>query len=400
MSRSTSIGLIIPLSLVAIVGIVSSIRVSSQCEKIKAKYHALERELESLRQEEQRQNQTSKAVSARNYCESIKSTNTTNDETETSRQYSNRLESEVSDGLLVKPIGRIRSIYRLCVGTPRQGLLAPNARGSIEMAKLGDSNTASSVSGLEGYSHIWVIFIFHLNTKSKDKGTRIKSKIAPPALGGQKVGIFATRTPHRFNPIGITLCRLDNIQVEKKTQKVILRVSGLDLVDGTPVLDIKPYVPVYDSVGQNAAKLPLWVAGGLATKRTVSVSKQARNELEAILVATPNALQFYGPKHGEKTVIDTMDRVLGCIQQVLAIDVRSSFQTKKAREGRFKAERAERIKNMKASGVASVEDICTQQLDNLLIRYKVEEASDLKRSTSQGSGAEDIITVVSVELLS
>ena len=84
----------------------------------------------------------------------------------------------------------------------------------------------------------------------------------------------------------------------------------------------------------------------------------------------------------------------------MAIDVRSSFQTKKAREGRFKAERAERIKNMKASGVASVEDICTQQLDNLLIRYKVEEASDLKRSTSQGSGAEDIITVVSVELLS
>ena len=89
--------------------------------------------------------------------------------------------------LLVKPIGVIRSIYRLCVGTPRQGLLAGDARGRIELYKLGDSSIRDSVSGLEGFSYIWIIFQFHLNTKSSRKG--VKSKISPPALGGKKVSL-------------------------------------------------------------------------------------------------------------------------------------------------------------------------------------------------------------------
>eukprot|EP00536_Pseudo-nitzschia_multiseries_P007872 jgi/Psemu1/196647/e_gw1.190.68.1 len=140
---------------------------------------------------------------------------------------------------------------------PCQGLLAPDARGRIELDKIGNSSTAATrgrieldkignsstaatVSGLEEFSYIWILFHFHLNTQSAKKERRFKSKIAPPALGGKKVGIYATRSPHRHNPIGITLCKLDRIQVHGP-HDVTLHVSGLDLVDGTPVLDIKPY---------------------------------------------------------------------------------------------------------------------------------------------------------------
>ena len=162
---------------------------------------------------------------------------------------------------MVKPIGTVNSIYRLCVGTPRQGLLAPDARGRIQLAKFGDAKSGDAVIGLEGYSHIWVLFYFHLNTQSQNNSKnanskrRVKSKVALPALGGKKVGNLATRTPHCFNPIGITLCKLDKIETPSKNNKkdknhnqVVLHHLGLDLVDGTPIFDIKPYVPFYDSV--------------------------------------------------------------------------------------------------------------------------------------------------------
>lgn len=327
-------------------------------------------------------------------------------------------EDDDNGQLLVKRIGTVRSIYRLCVGTPRQGLLAPNARGFIELEKLGDTSTAESVQGLEGYSHIWVIFVFHLNTKTTKRGSknRAKSKIAPPALGGQKVGILATRTPHRFNPVGITLCKLDKIKKirvpsktkkTKSTESVMLCVSGLDLVDGTPVLDIKPYVPVYDSVPKNMVRLPSWVSGGLATHRSVIIEPQASKELKTILENDKNALQFYGPSQGEESTIEeTVDYTIECIQQVLAIDVRSSFQTKKARQGKFQAERSGRIQNSTQTIIIDDDDdndnarqLCTQQLDNLLIQYTVQEPSTHQRMPSEGSGAEDTVSICSIQLL-
>ena len=310
---------------------------------------------------------------------------------------SNSMENDLN----VKPIGVVRSIYRLCVGTPRQGLLAPNARGRIDLFQLGDSSPADSVDGLEKYSHIWILFVFHLNTQSNNP-SKIKSKITPPALGGQRVGIYATRTPHRYNPIGITLCRLDRIVVtDKKT--VTLHISGLDLVDGTPVLDIKPFVPVYDSVREldGKAVVPSWVEDGLATQRPVIFLDSAKSDLRAILDRDPTALEFYGPKHDETSIDDTFESILKCIQQVLAIDVRSSYQTKKNRSGEFQAERSIRMKvfTRRASKTHGSSNICTQQLDNLLISYEITEASDLKRGPSQNSGAEDILTVISIEYL-
>jgi tRNA-Thr(GGU) m(6)t(6)A37 methyltransferase TsaA len=395
MSKDLVIGAI---ASAAVVSSVISFRRQRQIEK---ECDALQRELIELRRETNNEKSIEIIETNASREEEIVIAEETKKSEKSSRSlFPPRPTLEFDEGrLLVKPIGTIRSIYRLCVGTPRQGLLAPNARGCIELLKLGDSSPAYSVVGLEGYSHVWVIFVFHLNTQSKN-ATKIKSKIAPPALGGEKVGIFATRTPHRFNPIGITLCKLDRVQAEKG-DKVTLHISGLDLVDGTPVLDIKPYVPIYDSVEQDV-KLPPWVTGGLATKREVRITNEARYELQRLLEEDPHALQFYGPSQGDKTTEDTLNYALECIRQVLAIDVRSSYQTKKAREGKSQAERAERVKsnNVKGNYNAMASDVCTQQLDNLLIYYKVEEGSDRKRSNSENSGAEDMLSVISIQLLS
>jgi tRNA (adenine37-N6)-methyltransferase len=290
------------------------------------------------------------------------------------------------DGLLVKPIGVVHSIYRLCVGTPRQGLLAPNAHGRIELLGL----SPDVVDGLDSFSHIWIVFIFHLNTQAKNSN-RIPSKIAPPALGGKKVGVLATRSPHRNNPIGMTLCKLDSItRATKNSNKTYLNVSGLDLVDGTPVVDIKPYVPNYDSVPADQLKVPSWVSDGLDTRRPVNIESHALQQLEQILTENPEALQFYGGQSLDATV----EQVATCIAEVLSVDVRSAWQTKKAREGKSQAERASRVQGDYTEGSSE----CTQQLDNLLIRYTVSQPGTQNRDESEGSGAEDTVLVHSIEL--
>lgn len=194
--------------------------------------------------------------------------------------------------ITIQPIGHVSSVYRLCVGTPRQGLLAPNSRGRIDLYP--SRISSDSVMDLDKFSHLWVVFIFHLNSNTKtverskqkeENGDIIKrqfpSKIAPPALGGKRVGIFATRSPHRPNPVGFTLCKIDEIVIPKKKRPQTreepyhIYISGIDLVDGTPVVDIKPYVPHYDSVGlidggiqalsqsMNPVEVPEWVSDGL-----------------------------------------------------------------------------------------------------------------------------------------
>ena len=110
--------------------------------------------------------------------------------------------------ITMQPVGHVSSVYQLCVGTPRQGLLAPNSRGRIDLYP--DRIGSDSVLSLDSFSHVWVMFIFHLNTTPQKKflenGEEDKrpfpSKIKPPALGGKRVGVFATRTPHRPNQIG------------------------------------------------------------------------------------------------------------------------------------------------------------------------------------------------------
>lgn len=312
------------------------------------------------------------------------------------------LEEMLQDGVLsVKPIGTVRSIYRLCVGTPRQGLLAPHARGRLE---LHGPSSRDAVLELDGFSHIWVVFVFHLNTVSKNQ--RVPSKIAPPALGGKKVGVLATRSPHRKNPIGMTLCKLESITLPSKNSSVtVLNVSGLDLVDGTPILDIKPYVPHYDSVPVEDVRLPPWVSGGLATRRPVHIESNALDELQDILAKDSSALDFYGTNSGDGSLDETMKAATHAIAEVLSIDVRSKWQTNKARDSKFQAERAGRVRDVLLdddddnSTNSDANQQCTQQLDNLLVSYTVEAPEQHERSTSEGSGAEDVVHVHSIRLL-
>jgi tRNA-Thr(GGU) m(6)t(6)A37 methyltransferase TsaA len=321
--------------------------------------------------------------------------------------------AEASSLMTIQPVGVVRSIYQLSVGTPRQGLLAPHARGRIELNMLPIDIATDAVAGLEDFSHVWIVFLFHLNTSAAggDEHRRRRAKISPPALGGKKVGVFATRAPHRFNPVGMTLVKLDRIQVHQKhvqgrkpVKTVCLHVSGLDLVDGTPVVDIKPFVPDYDGVPIDSGyKLPTWVSGGLATKRVVCIVDEARQELRNILHENESALEFYGGGADESPQVG-FENVLQCIEEVLAIDVRSQWQTKKARQGKSQADRAARLRHVSSNDVpvlvpSTTRAECTQQIDNLLITYTIEEATETERPTSQGSGAEDKVIVTSIQLL-
>lgn len=135
----------------------------------------------------------------------------------------------------MEPIGFIESCFKDKFGTPRQPGLVKKAWAKLKIR--GDLQPAEALQGLEGFSHVWLIWVFHQN-----KVSRYHAKVHPPRLGGKSIGLFATRTPHRPNPIGLSLVEL--ISVEKDG----IIVSGADLVDGTPILDIKPYLPEVEAI--------------------------------------------------------------------------------------------------------------------------------------------------------
>ena len=134
----------------------------------------------------------------------------------------------------VTPIGFLKSCYPDKFGTPRQPGLVPGARAELKLRP--DLQPELALQGLEGFSHIWLIFVFH-----KNQSARYHAKVHPPRLGGEPIGLFATRTPHRPNPIGLSLVEL--IEIQQDT----LILEGIDLIEGTPILDIKPYLPEVES---------------------------------------------------------------------------------------------------------------------------------------------------------
>lgn len=137
-------------------------------------------------------------------------------------------------------IGLIHSCFKEKFGIPRQPGLAPLARGRLEL--LPPYNDPQALVGLENTSHLWVQFVFHANRR-EDWKPRVKA----PRLGGNKtLGVFATRSPVRPAPIGLSVVKLEGITQEG--ERLFLELSGVDMLDGTPVLDIKPYVPYVDAV--------------------------------------------------------------------------------------------------------------------------------------------------------
>jgi tRNA-Thr(GGU) m(6)t(6)A37 methyltransferase TsaA len=137
-------------------------------------------------------------------------------------------------------IGIIHSCFKEKFGIPRQPGLVPLARAQLEF--LPPYNDPAALEGLTDCSHIWIQFVFHANRREA-----WKPKVKPPRLGGNKSrGVFATRSPVRPSPIGLSVVKLEGIRQDGA--KLWLELSGVDLLDGTPVLDIKPYVPYVDSV--------------------------------------------------------------------------------------------------------------------------------------------------------
>ena len=124
-----------------------------------------------------------------------------------------------------QPIGIIHSPFKENIGVPRQAVGAPDIKGTIEVF----DEFADGLTDLDGFSHIVVIFHLHMVKNSSLK--------AHPPWYGKEHGVFATRSPYRPNPIGVSVIKLEHID------KNILHISGVDMADGSPVLDIKPHVP-------------------------------------------------------------------------------------------------------------------------------------------------------------
>lgn len=141
---------------------------------------------------------------------------------------------------MMKPVAYFRSPFGSKFGIPRQAGVVADVRGSIVLDK--EYRTADAVRGMEEFDYLWLIWGFSAN-KHGAKGVTVR----PPRLGGNKqMGVFATRSPFRPNPIGLSSVRIDHIDYGCPDAPVI-HVLGADLMDGTPIYDIKPYIPYTDA---------------------------------------------------------------------------------------------------------------------------------------------------------
>jgi tRNA-Thr(GGU) m(6)t(6)A37 methyltransferase TsaA len=229
------------------------------------------------------------------------------------------IQLNTSEGFFVQPIATIESCYRQCVGTPRQGILVPASRARVILAS---NMSPEALDGLEQFSHVWLTFKFHMNTNTLKNARAFDgvvndtrkytfiAKITPPMLK-KKVGVLATRSPHRPNPIGVTLAKIE--AVSKATRTVTL--SCCDLVHGTPILDIKPYVPSYDNV--YPFTIPQWIEETIDTRNEVRLHESVTPDLIATLSPW---LDLYR---------DDCETFLRGLLQTLEAEVRSKFQTSK-----------------------------------------------------------------------
>ncbi|MDP3846546.1 MAG: tRNA (N6-threonylcarbamoyladenosine(37)-N6)-methyltransferase TrmO [Pseudomonas sp.] len=176
----------------------------------------------------------------------------------------------------VSPVGFVRSCFKEKFAIPRQPQLAPAARGVLEL--LAPFDQPHAIEGLEQVSHVWLLFLFHAALEAQPR-----LRVRPPRLGGnQSLGVFATRSTHRPNGIGQSVVKLDKVEPGR------LYLSGIDLLDGTPVLDIKPYVPYADclpsAVNQIAATPPELIAVDWSAA-ALSAAQQHGLRLQEPLVA-------------------------------------------------------------------------------------------------------------------
>ncbi|CEM38536.1 unnamed protein product [Vitrella brassicaformis CCMP3155] len=161
----------------------------------------------------------------------------------------------------LKVIGVCRSCYGEKYGAPRQGILCPASHGVIVFDQ---QYTEAYLDGLDSFSHLWIIFLFHMALDA-DGNAVMKPKVRPPKLLGTKVGVFATRSPHRPSPIGLSAAKIERVAGR------CVYVSGIDLVDKTPVIDIKPYHPL-DALPGVSVGCPQWLMTPMQSHAHLKVS--------------------------------------------------------------------------------------------------------------------------------
>ena len=198
-------------------------------------------------------------------------------------------------------IGFISSCYKEKFGIPRQPNLVKSATTELHLNKqFGEE----SVRGLEGFSHLWIHFVFH---KTLQQGWH--SMVRPPRLGGNaKIGVFASRSPYRPNALGLSVVEL--LSIEQQQSGIVLQLGGCDLLDKTPVLDIKPYLPYVDALpdatGGFANDLP-------AASMHVTFSEQAKQQCQ-------------------QAEARLNQNITAVITEILCLDPRPSYQQDKISE--------------------------------------------------------------------
>lgn len=140
----------------------------------------------------------------------------------------------------MQPLCRIETPFAEKFGVPRQPLLVEEAWGVMRFPK--NDFFVEAFRGMEEHSHLWLIFEFDQISEGD-----VQALVRPPRFQGkEKLGVFATRSPHRPNRLGLSVVKM--VKLDMAGKEVVLHVSGVDMVTGTPILDIKPYVPYVDSV--------------------------------------------------------------------------------------------------------------------------------------------------------
>ena len=185
------------------------------------------------------------------------------------------------NSLQITPIGHIASPYKEKFAVPRQPGLIQDGGGQLIFHA--PYNHPDAVRGLEQFSHLWLLFIFH---QTAQQGWH--PLVRPPRLGGNaKMGVFATRSTFRPNPIGMSLVELK--QVKTDNQSVILELGSLDLIDGTPIIDIKPYLPFAESRPDAMAGFAQYAPND---EMAVFFSQQASEQLQYYAKEYPNLSRF------------------------------------------------------------------------------------------------------------
>ncbi|MEM6255384.1 MAG: tRNA (N6-threonylcarbamoyladenosine(37)-N6)-methyltransferase TrmO [Cyanobacteria bacterium P01_D01_bin.156] len=204
------------------------------------------------------------------------------------------------------PIAHIQSCYPERFGIPRQAGLVNSAYADIVFRAT--ENNKLALRGIEEFSHLWVLFVFHNQQKFNQPNREFRPLVRPPRLGGNKsVGVYATRSPNRFNPVGMSAVQLVNLQENTTKKEIRLRVQGGDFLDGTPVIDIKPYVPYSDALSH--------AQGAWATGQDDLLPVQWSPKAVAVLVKDRNC-----------------DRIRQLIAETLAQDPRPGYE--RGKDGR------------------------------------------------------------------